>query len=595
MTNDHPGVVHTAATSKQEKAPRALTTPPNDREATRRSLGPIATLVALLLGFLIIESFVPMGSAVQIGADEGFELAKATLCVKGHHLYTEVWNDQPPLHTFLVTGILKHASLSVLGPRLLTVGFSVLLLTAVFVIVSRVSGVLVASLTTGMIIASPGFVELSSSCMLEIPALATVLASIAVLSCGQELALSPALSPKEREIGTTPSSKGHVLVVVAGVVFGLGLQMKLVPVVYLPLAALVILLRGWNGRDSIWRLIPRMAVFGASLVMAYVVSDLLIERGAYLTHFGQSWKSHFGAVKPSSEYGSPSQHPFDWGVLWKNWDVTVPAMVGVGVLLARLRKKPEDSGRAEADRKNFTGGREGNGGVRETAAMLQGLPLIWLALTFVVFGIHRPWWAYYYLHTAIPLCWCAGIGIELLYKNVKRWMGLEGSGRHAVEGARGLRASTPAFRRVLVTGSICLFGVCSIVWMSARVYLQVTNLRAGPKIDSSPIIGQMQRFGPFTDWLYADKPVYSFHSGIPVVPSLGVMPVKRLWSGEMDNAGIHRQLEEYKPGLMVLINDGRDVPFKDLLDAEYQMVYMDSDNRLYALKEIVREARSNDE
>lgn len=556
-------------------------------------------LLVLLLAFLAIESFVPLGTAVQIGADEGFELAKATLCEKGHHLYTEVWNDQPPLHTFLVTQILKHVSRSVLWPRLLTVGFSVVLLTAVFVIVMRVSGLLVASLTTGMIVASPGFVELSSSCMLEMPALATALASVALLCCekGKRPSNLPLLGERageranlEAESVTTFAWTGHVLVVLAGVVFELGLQMKLVPVIYLPLAALLIFLTEWNGRDSIRWLIARMALFGCSLVVAYVVSDLLIERGAYLTHFGQSWKSHFGATKPSSEYGSPSQHPFDWIVLLKNWDVTVPAMVGAGVLMARLRKKPGNSGRAGAKVKNLTGGHEGNGGVKGTAVLLQALPLMWLALTFAVFGIHKPWWAYYYSHTAIPLCWCAAIGIELLYENSKRWLGLEGGSCQAAERGRGPQARTPARRWLVVTGTVCLFGVCSIGWMGARVYLQVTNLRTAPKIETSPVLGQMRKFGPFTDWLYADKLVYSFHSGIPVVPSLAVMPVKRFWSGEMDKPGIHRELEKYKPGLMVLINDGRDVPFKDLLDAEYQMVYMDSDNRMYARKEIAKRA-----
>ncbi len=64
----------------------------------------------------------------HIGADEGFELAKATLCLKGYTLYNEVWNDQPPLHTFLITQILKHISPSVLGPRLRTSVFAVVLL-----------------------------------------------------------------------------------------------------------------------------------------------------------------------------------------------------------------------------------------------------------------------------------------------------------------------------------------------------------------------------------------------------------------------------------------------------------------------------------
>src|SRR6266404_2532145 len=80
---------------------------------------PALVLGLLLAGFLIFESFIPLRTTVQIGADEGFELAKATLCLKGHHLYTEVWNDQPPLHTFLVTQTLKRVSPSILGPRLL--------------------------------------------------------------------------------------------------------------------------------------------------------------------------------------------------------------------------------------------------------------------------------------------------------------------------------------------------------------------------------------------------------------------------------------------------------------------------------------------
>src|SRR6516225_5359931 len=51
---------------------------------SRRRYMPAVVLGCLLAGFLIIESFIPLGTAVQIGADEGFELAKATLCLKGH-------------------------------------------------------------------------------------------------------------------------------------------------------------------------------------------------------------------------------------------------------------------------------------------------------------------------------------------------------------------------------------------------------------------------------------------------------------------------------------------------------------------------------
>src|SRR6266700_3054619 len=115
----------------------------NWRRLIRR---PSVILTILLTAFFLIQSCVPLRTAVQIGADEGFELAKATLSLKGYRLYSEVWNDQPPLHTFLNIQIIKHISPSVLGPRLLTSVFAAVLLVAVFFISFRVSGLLVATL-----------------------------------------------------------------------------------------------------------------------------------------------------------------------------------------------------------------------------------------------------------------------------------------------------------------------------------------------------------------------------------------------------------------------------------------------------------------
>ena len=145
---------------------------------------PAVILTILLSAFFLIQSCVPLRTAVQIGADEGFELAKATLCLRGYRLYSEVWNDQPPLHTFLITQILKRISPSILGPRLVTSVFAAVLLGTVFFLSLRVSGLFVAALATALLIVSPGFIELSSSCMLEIPALAPAVAALGVLLIG---------------------------------------------------------------------------------------------------------------------------------------------------------------------------------------------------------------------------------------------------------------------------------------------------------------------------------------------------------------------------------------------------------------------------
>jgi len=105
------------------------------------------------------------------------------------------------------------------------------------------------------------------------------------------------------------------------------------------------------------------------------------------------------------------------------------------------------------------------------------------------------------------------------------------------------------------------------------------------------VLSEIARFKPFTEWLYADESVYSFHSGIPIPPPLAVIPLKRLWSGDMSSDRLNAELTKYKPGLMVLANDSRERPFQDLLDREYRLVYEDSEDRLFALRSITGKAR----
>src|SRR5947207_10183283 len=99
------------------------------RQAAKHGLA----LFGVLVAFGALEFLVPIRTTVQIGADEGFELAKATLCLKGYKLYTDVWTDHPPLHTFLITEVLRNLTPSVAGPRLVTVAFATILLTSMFV------------------------------------------------------------------------------------------------------------------------------------------------------------------------------------------------------------------------------------------------------------------------------------------------------------------------------------------------------------------------------------------------------------------------------------------------------------------------------
>jgi hypothetical protein len=309
-------------------------------------------LAVVLAGFGLLQWRLPLGSAVKIGADEGFELAKATLCLRGHRLYSEIWNDQPPLHVFLLTRLIDPEAPSILAPRLLTVGLAAGLLVAVFVLGLRFNGPLAGGLAAVWVLGSPGFLELSCSVMQEVPAMAPAVGALAVLSLPWRTGLAAAGS---------------------GLLFAVALQMKLIGVIYLPLAGMLLWLRfrsadgvadaGWLRSVCPSGFLGALGLFGAGLALGFALLLVLTgEAGSYVAQMAQSWSAHF-APPQSLEHGSPRDHPFDWSVLVKNWDATVPALLGFGYALARARRDPR-----------------------------LWVPAAWLVWVLVVFGLHRPWW-----------------------------------------------------------------------------------------------------------------------------------------------------------------------------------------------------------
>jgi hypothetical protein len=56
----------------------------------------------------------------------------------------------------------------------------------------------------------------------------------------------------------------------------------------------------------------------------------------------------------------------------------------------------------------------------------------------------------------------------------------------------------------------------------------------------------------------------------------------------MSNARLTEDLMSYKPELILLKNDSQPRPFRDLINTEYLLIYMDADNLLYVRKSIAR-------
>ena len=497
------------------KAKRARGLRPDSSQAvpasppSNRRWKPWLWLLGLAVIFLFIEYWVPLATSIKLGTDEDFELSKVLLYLKGYHLYSEVWDDQPPLYTWLLAHLVRPYSLAILPARLLTVGLTLLLLGSFFRLIVNLGNLRTAVGATALLIAAPGFLELASSCMVEIPTVSFVLAALAWLS------RPGAHRWPWREIG-------------AGALFGVALQIKGIALVYGPLLVLLLWLKY---RPPFKQLILSTAVIGLTSVAAFISLNALTGYGLGL-QLQQAWASHFAGTR-SFEYGSPAEHVFDLKLLFKNWDVMVPVLAGVGFLITQIRSKP-----------------------------LTIFPLAWLVLTATVISTHRPWWGCYYLHNAIPLCWCAAMVLDAAFD----WAG------------------SRKVRTILLAAYLMAAGL----WMGIRSYLEVAAMRHSPQVFNSLVLSEINRYKPFTKYMFATEEIYTFHAGIPMPPSLAQITLKRFWSGDLTNEKLADELAAIKPGVILTGNQVGELPYSALLQRDYRLVYQDNEHQLYALKTISR-------
>ena len=57
--------------------------------------------------FSLVFAFHPLWNALAVGGDDGFELCKSLLLARDPAAATQMWNDQPWLHTMLVAFLFK--------------------------------------------------------------------------------------------------------------------------------------------------------------------------------------------------------------------------------------------------------------------------------------------------------------------------------------------------------------------------------------------------------------------------------------------------------------------------------------------------------
>jgi 4-amino-4-deoxy-L-arabinose transferase-like glycosyltransferase len=331
------------------------------------------SIIFLIAVFIFAIRFKPITQTFEFDYDEGLNLMKTFLYLKGFSLYTQVWNDQPPVFTVLLSYWFRLFGHSIVAARCLVLLFSATLLWCFYQIICRSVGRVPALLATFLLFSSWGYIRLSMSVMIGIPSLAMAMVSIYFLRIYKEF-------------------YRPYLLILSGFFLGISLQTKLFTAFLLPFFFFEIF--NWNLREMVpgkkqgkeWLYI--LACWMGSFGIIYVLVGLLFQQ---FFHYDQVVQSHLKQPIRTGELfynniGYLSQ------IIRQDYDYIFLGCIGI---LAVFLKKQRS-----------------------------GLfPLSWFIASALILLNHKPIWYHYYLLLSIPTCWLAAYGIvfllDLITQNLK--------------------------------------------------------------------------------------------------------------------------------------------------------------------------------
>lgn len=445
-------------------------------------------LLLPIIYFGFVLWFMPVAEVWQFDVtDEGIELMKAVLYRAGFDLYREIWNDQPPLFTILLSWWFGWFGQSVLAARLLTLSFSTLLVWAFTQTLRRQWGNLPALWGAGLLVISCNFMRLSVSVMAGLPALALAMVAVYWLILSRE---------------------GHArtLLIGAGCVLALSLQIKLFTVVLLPLCCFEVVRlsraqaqSGGQGLVNLgYLLLPLVIVFSAIALLTHSLSyDTLLQ-----VHLGQNVRTAFSGENSWLTVVTFFLQDFDYGLL------AIPA----GLLIWQRRNWHQA----------FYG--------------------LWLLSAVLLLLNHKPIWYHYYLLISLPLTALAAAGVKIA---LQIWQQ-----RHWQLGKLSIRQVQK------LQGADWIAGLLVMTILLIPVKLTITQLENIRQLRETPhhqVVTQLlQAHRSQSPWLFTEQPMYAFRAGLVVPPEIAVFSTKRVQSGNLGQPQLQRLFQVYQPDQLLL-------------------------------------------
>ncbi|RUT07698.1 hypothetical protein DSM106972_019580 [Dulcicalothrix desertica PCC 7102] len=434
--------------------------------------------------FIFAFYIMPIWRAFEFDtSDEGIELIKTSLYLRGFDLYTQIWNDQPPLSTIVLAQWFRWFGESIVSARLLVLCSSTLLVWSFCQTIRIYVGNIAATAGAFLLAISCNFLRVSVSAMIGQPALAMAMMSIYMLMLyRQKLSKS--------------------LIITSGIFLALSLQIKLftaflVPLIILELINIRLEKDSWQFKKDIFvDILTWIGSCGCVFLLISFISNSLSYEQLFGSHFDEDVKTAFDVGNSVRLTLSFLLQDFDYMLL------AIPAII-------IIFKK-----------------REWN----------KAFPIIWLLTAFLLILTHKPVWYHHYLLISIPLTWLATYGVELAINYLRK-------NRNKLQTKLNNLPKISLHKLSTYFLILSLFFIpvkLTIITMENNKYIQESK-------EKVELLNVVLNHKQNTQWIFTDCPIYAFYAGLRIPPEVAVLSHIRLRSNTITREQFLSVFKNYRP------------------------------------------------
>ena len=469
--------------------------------------------------FLIMLIFFPFRGVFTFDTDEGFNVMKAMLVVKGFPLYTETWSDQPPLFTHALAAIFRIVGFEVNAGRIYVLLLSSALIWAAFAFLQQVWSKWHGLAGAFLIVMLPNYLNLSVSNMVGLPALAFAMLSLLALA-------------------TWHQQHKRVWLVFSAIALGISILTKIFTGFLIPIFLIGLVIgeyKRYRAAKGWIRLLYPAILWGGFLVGFTLLLGLILVGAGNLS---QLVVPHLIASSNSLRNVGFDSLPIEWH-LQEAWAILILAIVGS--LIAIFKR-----------------------------SWLSFYLIAWMGVSYLLLGNYAPVWYHHQLIITIPAAMLAGIMVgeaaiaifilkrPITLPTVLKWL---------------LTTGTMIFLVVLFIR----------IPATVRAFIQQTNKRfteAGTLSVDERFLKRMSTHAEETNWVFTDLPIYAFRAGLTVPPKFAVISAKRVLTVTLTEEQILAMLQEWQPEQVLL---GRfEYPTIEIyLENHYNLLFSMEDKRLF--------------